>query len=602
MLIRPLVSRELLRECRRGTHFLGRTLFVAALAAIVIFGLFQVHTFGGLPFGGRPRGVPFYPPSYPPFGLGTGVAATQAAIAAFGTTLFAIWALTQYAAACIFSTIRAAALADERRIGSLPLMRTTSLLDRGIIVGWFSSVMGRALFTMLLALPVLVMSRGFGGFTIGQVALVTFVTIVAAAHGAALTLAIASRAGSIGTAVSFSLILQALVAGFLWFFFPKDEALWRHSALIITSACGGGVGATEWTDFFLTRLLLIEVYLTVAVISLKRPTLQPARPLKRLLVAADGFFLKMAGNRNILWKSGLGPCRGNPVLWRERAASVLGQRDHMIRITYGAAIGLVVLLLLSYPLYGWEAALFLFGFALLAIPALLLIISVVIAPASAFPRERQQRTMPLLAVCPLSARKIVLGKYSFCLRILAIPLGIFAVFFGLGMLFDLWENRVLIDLLTDEMWDFHDHRFPLLYLVSMLWVPLFVAQILYIGAGTDHTAKVIASGAVILSAFFVCAISHIGWAIVFRTVEVPFVVAILSFALLYTLASRVGRGVIKRTLLALLLPAAFLACLIKAFGGLRFGILLLAILVAVGTAIFLGLTIRQLDRLIGRYG
>ena len=128
MVTSALIWRELLRECRHSMHFVSRTGFVLILAGFVCWywipmGLFDVRT-------------------------------AQAELARHGTALFAIWALVQYVALVAFTTVRSGALADERAKGSLPLARITCLGDRGVVLGWYASVMGRAAFTMLLALPV----------------------------------------------------------------------------------------------------------------------------------------------------------------------------------------------------------------------------------------------------------------------------------------------------------------------------------------------------------------------------------------------------------------------------------------------------------------
>jgi hypothetical protein len=310
MAIGALIRRELLRESRQGTHYVTRGLLVGILALVVLWELLSVG----------PRAV----------------GSAQATLAHYGAELFITWSVVQYVAAIAFSTVRSGALADERRKGTLPLARITALGDRGVVVGWFVSVMGRVLFTMVLTVPVLVIARSFGGFTLGQLAGVVLITVVAAAHSTALTLAIAALSGSAGAAVAVSLVVQVL-----WimraFVFAGSFPLTSFALLVVIALGPSWVGLRTLDVPFLMvgcMLVLVPVYLGFAARFLGAPLSRPGGQLKRLFSATDRFFLRVAGKWGVLWKFGLGPCSGNPVLWRERAASPVGQRDHLIRLTY----------------------------------------------------------------------------------------------------------------------------------------------------------------------------------------------------------------------------------------------------------------------------
>ena len=134
-IVRPMIWRELLRESRHRTHFAGRAFIALALGTILLaIGLLSAARFGAL--------------------SGTGTRGMQAEMAALGRTLFTLWAVGQYIALCALGTIRAASLAEERRRDRLPLLTITQLGARGVILGTYASILVRALFTMLLLLPI----------------------------------------------------------------------------------------------------------------------------------------------------------------------------------------------------------------------------------------------------------------------------------------------------------------------------------------------------------------------------------------------------------------------------------------------------------------
>ncbi len=461
MVMGALIRRELLRECRHRLHFLGRATFVIVLALLVSWHWISMSFFD--------------------------LRTAQAELARYGAGIFSIWVLVQYLALVAFTTVRSGALADERGKGSLPLARITCLGDRGVVVGWFVSVMGRAVFTMALALPVLVLARSFGGFTMGQVVAATVVTIAAAAHSGALTLALAALSPSTGTAVAVSIVLQLLWTMRIFLSRGQIGELTLSSGLIlnrIISLSGPAVMnlAEPVISYVVVVSLLVLAYLALAVRSLDLPVPRPGRRIKALLVTADRCFMRLAQRGHVFWQPGMGPCRGNPVLWRERAVSPFGQRDHVIRLFYWPLALMIVLAVLVYPLSGYRGVLFVVQSGLILIPLLVFGVLLVVGPAATFARERQQGTLALLSVTPLSARKIVMGKYLFGLRLLWVPLALVTVFcvcvsyvYGLGAL-----SRMV----------------PLLLMVALML--LVSAQLLYVGAGAKSTASAIIAGVAFL--------------------------------------------------------------------------------------------------------
>jgi len=461
MVTTALIWRELLRECRHSMHFVSRTGFVLILAGLV--GWFWI-----------------------PMGL-LDVRTAQAELARYGTMLFAIWALVQYVALVAFTTVRSGALADERAKGQLPLARITCLGDRGVVLGWYASVMGRAAFTMLLALPVLVLARSFGGFTMGQVAAATVVTVAAAAHSGALTLALAALMPSTGSAVAASIILQLLWTMRMYVFGGYLAKMTLSSALLLDSIIfsGSGVAAlvVPVAEYAGVILLLVAGYLALAVRLLDLEVPRPGRRIKALLVAADRYFMELGEGRLVFWKPGLGPCRGNAVLWRERAVSPFGQLDHVIRLFYWPLAAMIVLMVLAYPFTGYGGVLFVVKVGLVLIPVLVFGVFLVTGPAATFARERQQGTLPLLAVTPLSARTIVVGKYAYGLRLIWVPLALVMIFVSsMWVVYGLGASSLLV---------------PIVLMVAFM--PLVSAELLYVGVAGKSTSSAIIAGGMLVA-------------------------------------------------------------------------------------------------------
>jgi len=446
---RTLVVRELLRECRYRMHLLGRIAFVAALAGLIIA-------------------------LWLDFGATAHLTARQY-VWEFGLRVFSVWALVQYAAVTIFSTLRAATLADERRIGALPLLRTTPLEERGCILAQFLSVMTRMLFTLIVALPVLVVSTAFGGFTMTQAVTICAVTIMAAAHATAITQAIAASCNSTGAAAGWSLAVQGVWFLMTWW---TGAGILNAGALIRSLVSGSFGGYGHAAAYLLSRGFLVPLYLLKAVNGLSRSAAQPRRHFKRLLTSLDGCVAAFTGGRIERWRARLGTCTGNPVLWRERATSILGHRRHVV--------WLIMVLFLLFGFVGCSGRRVLIDdttwTGLVGMPVLTSAVLLVVLAASAFSREHRNRTLSLLALTPIGSRRIVMGKYLFGLRSGLIPLAL--VFVYCVQLLVLGEQEDLI------------RFFPALALVALL--PLVAAQVLFATAGTRSPARAVVAGVSVL--------------------------------------------------------------------------------------------------------
>ena len=355
---------------------------------------------------------------------------------------------------------------------------------------------------MLLMLPILALARGFGGFTAGQACLAAGIAFVAAAYAAALTLALASLVSGTAAAVVLSAVVQAiLLAVFCVWLVPSlfasfvpssndlsDEIRWVliHSLGLLTAVVQGrGMPWDMWAFYALARVLLCWACLKLAMVLMQRPAANPARYLKRALTAMDRYFLHFAGfGKRVLWKSGLGECRGNPIYWRERAISVVGQRDHMIRVLYGSAVLLSAVLTVALVTDWADIGGALAAIAVIGVPLLLAGLLMLVQPALAFAREKERGGLAALVVTPMTPRQFVMGKYWYALRSIAAPLAV-----GLGF----WlmvEGFAPNSEIGREVWSFA---------TVVLMVPLVVAVILYVAAGAQSAVSGIFGGVAVLA-------------------------------------------------------------------------------------------------------
>lgn len=268
-----------------------------------------------------------------------------------------------------------------------------------------------------------------------------------------------------------------------WFWLHGFSMLHRTISNAGTWATGkSNVFLIQFSVYLLIRFVLIVFCLFLARCFLPLPVLHPAQPIKRALKAIDRFFLELSGKGKVLWHSGLGPCKRNPILWRERAVSLLGQRDHMIRIAYVSLLGICLVTFIVTPFGGWGLSLAVMVAGMVGVPGLLFLAIMIVLPATTFPRERQGGTMDLLAVSPLSARSIVWDKYLFCLRGLLVPLALLGLFL-LALFYVCGREEMHQTLRT---------IYPLVYLIIL--APVVVAMILYASIGVQDVGKSLVAG------------------------------------------------------------------------------------------------------------
>ncbi|MCS6861569.1 MAG: ABC transporter permease, partial [Abditibacteriales bacterium] len=101
----------------------------------------------------------------------------------------------------------------------------------------------------------------------------------------------------------------------------------------------------------------------------------------------------------------------NPVFAKEMRASLFGKKDHLIRALIAATIGteLLLILLCFSPSFVMNGEPYFRGWAMLALVAIMAIGATLAGLSVSM--EKEQRTLPLLFVTPLSSHTIVSGKF-----------------------------------------------------------------------------------------------------------------------------------------------------------------------------------------------
>ena len=438
----PIVQRELLRESRRLSHFVFRTVFAAALSGMIVWTLAHFRISGRV---------------------------AQRDYARLGAELFGMWTLCMRYALPVFAILRAANMAEERRSRSLPLLRSTGMADGEIVFGYFLSVMGRVVILIALTLPIIANIRSLGGFPMEHLLFTIASTLARTAMATALGLLVAARCERMGGAAVMALLL----------YFGAGKII-----MALYGSIARAFGKPHPHSTFLFGMILPHVF--VAGVSFRLAThflgLPPTRwlpQIKRFLSAIDRKFLTFSQGSFVLWKSGLGPCKGNPVLWRERAVSLIGQTDHLIRICYLSLMAITIIPMFLV-LFGFiESAIVVIILGMVLIASIIAFICLVVAPATTFSREYQRRSAAMLALTSLAPRQIVLGKYRHMMRPLA----------GIGLIM-----AAMIGMTTFLNEDYAGLHGAVYAFCWPLLLPIVTAQIMYVCMGTRSVSKAIFVG------------------------------------------------------------------------------------------------------------
>lgn len=414
MLVGPVFTREATIAPRRVWFFAARTIFVAALFALLLtswqllVGSQRIENLGDLAW--------------------------------FGAAVFQILAPLQLAVALPFSALLvAAAVAQEKDRKTLVLLLMTRLSNAELVLGKLLAGMLTVLVVVVAAFPMLMIVSLLGGVSASQILRVQEVT-----------LASALVAGSLGSTFALwrdktfqALAMTALVIvlwlvgweivasgalGDQWLGVSTETwavamSAWQaiqaaaHPRFADASAAGLPI---EPVNLFLGASVTATVLLNLLAIALVR-VWNPSRearpreadsPHDAAAHAAEGVAGQPA--RSVHSASGRArPVWDNPILWREIRTRAYGKKIVLIRLVYLVVLAVCAAAVISTPAGTFHGA------AHNIIPAEakplvpLLVVSLLLLNALAvtsLTSERDSRALDLLLVTDLSPREIVFGK------------------------------------------------------------------------------------------------------------------------------------------------------------------------------------------------
>lgn len=345
----------------------------------------------------------------------------------------------------------APAVCDERRAGTLGALLTTPLTSAQIAFGKLTSRLVQLLILSLLATPLLLAVRVFGGLQAETIIAATAISASTAILAAALALAYSIRHRRATTAALFALFTLALaqfapltIAGIVYYYTsyaidPYSGAGGKFPIGLVASCSPGSLsivtaesfsGAipvgistrTVWLSNTAYNLLLASAVTLLASVALRRAMLHEA--------GADGAAERHAASRRAKPRAAAAATPepaaesapelrlrarertvgDRPVLWREVRQSTFGSRAAM----WVAAALAVAALGLLYAFAGIDEEGLHPTLAIIGTGAAL--ITSVFLTTGGITTEREARTWDVLLTTPLTAREIILGKFLGALR------------------------------------------------------------------------------------------------------------------------------------------------------------------------------------------
>jgi len=444
-----LLGRELVRESRKHRYFLYNGLFVACVVGVMTVKLYSDRGLDDL--------------------------------ASEGRSLFRSCVLIQLVGILILSTLRAGGPAEERSLGSLHLLRITRLSEAGIVAGHFLSAVAKALATILLVSPILLLAGAVGGVGLAQTASLSVVALIAAALATALTVLLASVTKNATRAITWSIVVQLV---FLLLSSEKTMVhitWWPHAYSLSELLLYDAAHAREPAIHFIASHLIATAVLLVGASVLLRASPGTGRKItvRSLVDFASNVLGRQRKSQEAL-PLAAPALSSNPPLWREAALKAL-RGPGLVRfvLTSAAVIGVFLLVAQTRPLRrgrGWVGLFFTW------FPFALVFLGLVIPPASAFRTERLGRGLAILAVTPLAARDIVVCKFLSSIRTLLLP------------------TIILVICLLSSAKDIHQIGGRHI-LSALAWFSLslpVIAMILYVGARSQSIATAILAGLIIV--------------------------------------------------------------------------------------------------------
>jgi ABC-type transport system involved in multi-copper enzyme maturation permease subunit len=418
----PVFHKELLELSRRRSTFFLRVL--AGFALLFVFLVFgELHA--------RPH-------------LSMSITKLQAAIA---QEVFENWVWYQWWIVIgVMPLLTCGLVATERETGSLPLLFTTHLTNREIILGKLASRLVTVFLLCFSALPVLVLLGLLGGIDLDRLFRIYLMTFAAAALAASVGVYLSTTAkrpwvaaiqtyatlgvlwgvvpwGSIFGYVVYGSIRGAPRVGppgqdlmpFLMiaapylpiYFFVEQRAMmffarmldWEH----VLAYVGAWLGLSAIFLFLAMRALRKDLKASLFSRVVGGIAGAVFRPFKR--AATKKFGIESA----LFWRmrfAGFKIFEGNPIVWRDRRADVYDPDGNVLRMQMFVWIFAVPLCLLFTAMghrggeqFGW----------LISIEVALLHVMLAVVGASAISRERQRGSLDVLLLSKMPSWSIIVG-------------------------------------------------------------------------------------------------------------------------------------------------------------------------------------------------
>jgi ABC-type transport system involved in multi-copper enzyme maturation permease subunit len=407
--IGPIFTREAAIAPRRASFYAARTLFAAALFAIILtswqllVGSQRIENVGDLAW--------------------------------FGAAAFQILAPLQLAVALPFSALLvASAVALEKDRKTLDLLLLTNLSNSELVLGKLLAGMLLVVVVIIAAWPLMMIVSLLGGVSSSQAVRVQAVTLVSSL-----------AAGSLGSTLAlwrektFQALAMTLLVIVLWLVGWEVVSVWAGERIWL------GVPASTWATAmspwqaiqeaaqprfvapgallddpvysFLAVFTAIAVALNAVAIALIR-VWNPSREVARQTTWEEGDSAaeptRPAGARPASVHSAGGKVRhvwDNPVLWREMRTWAFGKRIMIIRLAYWAVFIVCATVLITNANQNASTTTAVTDMARPLVT--LMVVGLILLNAFAvtsLTNERDSRALDLLLVTDLSPKEIVFGK------------------------------------------------------------------------------------------------------------------------------------------------------------------------------------------------
>ncbi len=318
-------------------------------------------------------------------------------------------------------TLTASALSEERSRRTLPSLATTPLTPLQIVFSKLSSRMLQTVILVLIAAPLLLLLRVFGGLRAETVLAVTALSLSTAMFTGAIGLLYSllhRRASTAFVMASLTVMLVFLAPLILivllerYFGIDEDALLFAvayiHPVVAMVLVTVDALGPT--TPF--GSITLHWIGASAAMLALALLTnLLTASLLRRVMLSPTAGAWQAARTERRKKQRAARP-RGtnreigdNPIFWRERRLPMLSSRAASATL-FILLSAIIFLLLLASDLHSRS---FHTSIAAILMIASLLVASV--AGAGAIAREREARTWDVLLQTPMSGRRILTSKF-----------------------------------------------------------------------------------------------------------------------------------------------------------------------------------------------